>query len=151
MYLLNSTKYRPLALAVLLLILAVLAGGVVSAASAPSRGDAVPAIQLPVNSDPASLNEAYRALNMGQRSFGDAMNAINALRDGKVAGVDFSQAQKDAIKDQAFGGLYQARERYKNTLAILDVTIAQLDAWELTNPQPVPCFAVSGVGDCSAQ
>ena len=118
----------------------------VFAAATPAPGDSIPAGVLPVATDPVSLNDAYSALNQGQRSFGDAMNAIHVLRTGKVAGIDLTAEQLDALKDQGFAGLYNARERYLDALEILDVTAAQLDAWELTHTQPVPCFSGTGVG-----
>ena len=74
------------------------------------------------------------------------LQTVKDLRTGKVAGIDLTTEQLDALKDQGFAGLYNARERYLDALEILDVTATQLNAWEVTNPQPAPCFGRSGVG-----
>lgn len=121
------------------------------AAGIPSQGDALPYAVLSANTDPTSLREAYRALSMGEDSYQNAMNAIKALERGVIPGttVLLTQRQKDALQDNGLAGLYNVRERYLNALAILELTGTQLDAWELTHPQAVPCFPNSGVGDCN--
>ncbi len=130
------------------LVAAMIPAAIISANGVPSQGDAVRAISLPANTNPASMHEAYAALNGGERAFQDAMNAIAVLRTGKVAGIQLTDEQLDALKDQGFGGLYRAKERYLNAIEILGITTAQLDAWELTNEQPDRCYPVSGVGVC---
>lgn len=129
---------------VLLIALATVAAGV------PSPQDALPYAVLPANTDPSSLREAYKALSMGENAYQDAMNAIKALERGVIPGTDvlLTEDQKDALQDNGLAGLYNARERYLNALEILGLTPAQLNAWELTNPQDVPCFSNSNVGDC---
>jgi hypothetical protein len=123
------------------------------AAGIPSQGDSLPYPVLPANTDPASLREAYKALSMGEDSYQDAMNAIKALERGVIPGTDvaLTPEQKDALENNGLAGLYNARERYLNALAILGLTGAQLDAWEVTHPQVVPCFPNSNVGDCTPE
>lgn len=134
---------RKLTLVLMIAILGIAAG-------IPSVGDAISYAVLPANTDPTSLREAYKALSMGENAYQDAMNAIKALERGVIPGTEvvLTEEQKDALQDNGLAGLYNVRERYLNALEILGVTPAQLDAWELTNPQYVPCFSNSGVGDC---
>ena len=130
------------------LVAVMIPAAIISANGVPAPGDSVRAISLPAVGDPESLNEAYSALNSGERGFQDAMNAIHVLRTGKVAGIDLSPEQMQALKEQGYGGLFRAKERYLDALDILGITPAQLTAWELTNPQATECYEYSGAGVC---
>ena len=121
-----------------------LMAAVASAAGSLSPADSEPAAQVHANTDIASLGDAYDALSKGEYAFQEAMNANHALRKGKVAGVDLTADQKRAIQDSWLAGLYNARERYLDALAVLDVSTAQINAWELTHPQPKPCYSQTG-------
>ena len=115
----------------------------VETAPAPARE----AITLPAPAaafSTAQLADAYDAAKRAQRAGSDVMNAVHALRNGQVAGVELTAEQRTAIKEKGFSGLIRIYRRWQNTLAILNVTQEQLVTWEEMHPQPGPCYESLG-------